>query len=345
MSRFTTIAWRDGRVVFLDQTLLPVTVHEVTTADPHEVADAIKNLRVRGAPAIGVAAAYGVALAAIQSSDPKGVRSHVADAIREFRSTRPTAVNLFYAMDRMQRIVDATNDSSSLATALLAEAHKICREDIEACRRIGEYGAELIAPGSSLLTHCNAGALATAGIGTALGVIFTAHRQGKVRAVFADETRPLLQGARLTAWELLAEGIDTVLITDNTAGTVLARGLVQAVIVGADRIAANGDSANKVGTFPLAVLAHTHQIPFYVAAPTSTIDHALPDGATIPIEERDPSEVTEIGGRRVAPEGVRVFSPAFDVTPNKFISAIVTEKGVLRSPYSQSISRLRGSQD
>ncbi len=339
---FATIAWRDGRVVFLDQTLLPGTVREVTTADPLVVAEAIRSLRIRGAPAIGVAAAYGVALASKESSRTASMRDTVMNAIRMFRGTRPTAVNLFHAMDRMQRIVDTSIDEI-LPDALLQEAERINREDVDACRKIGEFGAALIAPGSSILTHCNAGALATAGQGTALGVIFTAHRQGKIVRVYADETRPLLQGARLTTWELLAAGIETVLITDNTAGTVIARGLVQAVIVGADRIAANGDTANKVGTYPLAVLANYHQIPFYVAAPTSTIDGALPSGDTIPIEERDPSEVIEFAGTQVAPDGVKVFSPAFDVTPNKFISAIVTEEGVLKPPFHQTIPGLRDS--
>ncbi len=339
---FTTIAWRDGRVVFLDQTLLPGTVREVTTADPLVVAEAIRSLRIRGAPAIGVAAAYGVALAAREVSGAASAREVVADAIRTFRATRPTAVNLFHAMDRMQRITDSSFDGT-LSSALLEEADRINREDIEACRMIGEHGSALLAPGSSVLTHCNAGALATAGQGTALGVIFAAHRQGKIVRVYADETRPLLQGARLTTWELLAKGIETVLITDNTAGTVIARGLVQAVIVGADRIAANGDTANKVGTYPLAVLADLHKVPFYVAAPTSTIDPALPTGEKIPIEERDSSEVIEFAGTKVAPEGVRVFSPAFDVTPNKFISAIVTELGVLTPPFTQSILGLRAS--
>ena len=343
--RFTTIAWRDGGVVFLDQTLLPGTAREVMTSDPSVVAEAIRSLRIRGAPAIGVAAAYGVALAARAASESPDPRASVSAAVGMFRSTRPTAVNLFHAMDRMQVVLDAWRDGTNLAQALLEEAERINREDIEACRLIGEYGASLLDRGTSVLTHCNAGALATAGQGTALGVIITAHRQGKILRVFADETRPLLQGARLTTWELLAEGIDTVLITDNAAGSVLAKGFVQAVIVGADRIAANGDTANKVGTYPLAVLASTHKIPFYVAAPVSSVDPALADGSHIPIEERDPSEVVEFAGVRVAPEGVRVFSPAFDVTPNKFISAIVTEKGVLRPPFGHSISNLRGPQD
>ena len=340
MTSFTTIAWRDGRVVFLDQTLLPGEVREVVTGDPEIVAEAIRSLRIRGAPAIGVAAAFGVALAGQKVVSPQSCRNVALEAITMFRATRPTAVNLFHAMARMERVVTTSVSDTDLHRRLLAEADRICREDVEACARIGEYGAALFAKGTAVLTHCNAGALATAGQGTALGVIIAAHRQGKIVRVYADETRPLLQGARLTTWELLAAGIETVLITDSTAGTVLARGLVQAVIVGADRIAANGDSANKVGTYPLAVLASHHHIPFYVAAPISTIDLATPDGSQIPIEERDPAEVEFFAGTRVAPVGVRVFSPAFDVTPNKFISAIVTDVGVFSPPFSESFSKL-----
>ncbi len=340
---FTTISWRGGSVVFLDQTLLPAKAVEVTTRDPEVVAEAIRKLRIRGAPAIGVAAAYGVALAATISALPGGIRPQVLHAIEVFRGTRPTAVNLFHALDRMQRVVDRTSDSS-LPSALLAEAECINREDIEACERIGKFGAELLLPGSSILTHCNAGALATAGQGTALGIITTAHRQGKIVRVYSDETRPLLQGARLTTWELLSAGIETILITDSTAGSVLSRGLVNAVIVGADRIAANGDTANKVGTYPLAILARYHGVPFYVAAPVSTVDLAMATGSEIPIEERDPSEVTSFGGTVVAPQGVRVYSPAFDVTPNNLISAIVTDMGVKTPPYSQSLKELRGHQ-
>lgn len=331
--------------MFLDQTLLPGTVREIETDDPEVVADAIRRLGIRGAPAIGVAAAYGVALAARKADAASSVQQAVRAAIVRFRATRPTAVNLFYALDRMQEVLDASDDGEALTSALLHEAERIHDEDVEACRRIGEHGAALLAAGSSVLTHCNAGALATAGMGTALGVIVTAHRQGKIVRVYADETRPLLQGARLTTWELLAAGIETVLITDGAAGTVLARGLVQAVIVGADRIAANGDTANKVGTYPLAILAHQHGIPFYVAAPVSTIDLACPDGGKIPIEERDPREVKEFGGIRVAPEGVAVFSPAFDITPNKLISAIVTDAGVLRPPFTRSLLAVHGRQD
>ncbi len=331
--------------MFLDQTLLPGCVREVETDDPRVVADAIRRLVIRGAPAIGVAAAFGVALAARKATDSSSGRQAAVGAIDLFRGTRPTAVNLFHAMDRMQRVVDASHDGGSLASALLQEAERIHDEDVVACRRIGENGAALIAAGSSVLTHCNAGALATAGLGTALGVILTAHQQGKIVRVYADETRPLLQGARLTTWELLAAGIDTVLITDGTAGSVIARGLVQAVIVGADRIAANGDTANKVGTYPLAVLARHHGIPFYVAAPVSTIDLATPSGNSIPIEERDPREVREIAGIAVAPADVAVFSPAFDITPNKLISAIVTDVGVFRSPYSTSLADVHGRQD
>jgi methylthioribose-1-phosphate isomerase len=241
----------------------------------------------------------------------------------------------------MAHVVETAGASSSLPSELEREARAIEQEDVEACRRISEYGAALIPPGSSVLTHCNAGALATAGMGTALGVIFEAHAQGKIVRVYADETRPLLQGARLTTWELIHAGIETVLITDNTAGVVMARGMIQAVVVGADRIAANGDTANKVGTYTVAVLAHRHAIPFYVAAPTSTIDRHTPTGRDIVIEERDPSEVTSLYGRRVAPEGVGVFSPAFDITPNELITSIVTEQGVLHPPFDSAIDSLR----
>ncbi len=336
-----TIEWLDGAVRFLDQTRLPHEEVYVTTKDPAVVAEAIRALRIRGAPAIGVAAAYGTVLAAVPppgpgpSADP---RACVTGAIALLRGTRPTAVNLFHALGRMAKTLERCDRENDLAGALLAEARAIHAEDVEACRRIGELGAALLRPGTSVLTHCNAGALATSGIGTALGVIVTAHRQGKIARVFAGETRPLLQGARLTTFELLRAGIDVTLITDNAAGLVMARGLVQAVIVGADRIAANGDTANKIGTYPLAVLAHRHNIPFYVAAPSSSIDPSTAGGDAIVIEERDPTEVTRIGTVAFAPEGVQVYAPAFDITPNELISAIVTESGVLVPPYSRSIA-------
>ncbi|HEX9007553.1 MAG TPA: S-methyl-5-thioribose-1-phosphate isomerase, partial [Bacteroidota bacterium] len=247
-------------------------------------------------------------------------------------------VNLFKALDRMERTLQSCRADDDLAAALLKEARSIHREDVEACRRIGELGAALLRPGTSVLTHCNAGALATTGIGTAIGVIVAAHRQGKIRRVYAGETRPLLQGARLTTFELLRAGIDTTLITDSAAGLVMSRGLVQAVVVGADRIAANGDTANKIGTYPLAVLADRHNVPFYVAAPSSTIDPSTAAGDAIIIEERDPAEVTRIGSVSIAPEGVQVYAPAFDITPNELITAIVTETGVLVPPFSRSMA-------
>jgi methylthioribose-1-phosphate isomerase len=337
-----TLEWVEGRLRFIDQTRLPSEEVLVETADYRVVCEAIRALRIRGAPAIGVAAAFAVLLAARESRSPgaEELRAAVARAVRDLAATRPTAVNLFAALRRMEDAARSSAGKSpdSIIADLASEALAIQREDIDSCRRIGELGSQLIAPGSSLLTHCNAGALATAGEGTALAVIAAAARQGKVLRVFVDETRPLLQGARLTAWELMHLGIETILITDSTAGSVLKRGDVQAVLVGADRIAANGDTANKVGTYPLAVLAARHGVPMYVAAPTSTIDGSVPDGDHIPIEERAWAEVTHFAGTMVAPEGVRVFAPAFDVTPASLVSAIVTEGGILRPPYAASLA-------
>jgi methylthioribose-1-phosphate isomerase len=338
------VDWVDGRFRFIDQTALPQQEVWVHTDDLTVVGEAIRTLRVRGAPAIGVAAAFGLLLAIHPRTFPDvpDLRGRLRCALAYLAGTRPTAVNLFYALDRMCGVLDRHPEESEaqLYAILEGEACAIQREDIEACRRIGELGAALIAPGSSLLTHCNAGALATAGDGTALSIVTTAARQGKIVRVYVDETRPLLQGARLTAWELMRADIPVVLITDSTAGTVLREGRVHAVIVGADRIAANGDAANKVGTYPLAVLAQRHGISFLVAAPTSTLDPGTPSGDRIPIEERDPAEVTHIAGVRVAPAGVGVYAPAFDVTPNELIAAIVTEKGVLRHPYVQTIAEV-----
>jgi methylthioribose-1-phosphate isomerase len=333
------IDWVDGHIRFIDQTLLPHEERFVDTENVGVVAEAIRALRIRGAPAIGVAAGFGVAVA-VQSALKAGVddvRGAALEAIDELAATRPTAVNLFYALARMRTIVLQHPGGKPLAGVLLAEARAMQTEDVAACDRIGEHGAALFSGKTAFLTHCNAGALATAGIGTAVGVITTAARQGKVARVYVDETRPLLQGARLTAWELQHAGIETVLITDNTAGAVLQAGKVHAVIVGADRIAANGDAANKIGTYPLAVLARYHQVPFYVAAPLSTIDRELPTGASIPIEERAAGEVTDIGGRRIAAPGVSVFAPAFDVTPHELITAIITNAGVIKPPFDQGI--------
>jgi methylthioribose-1-phosphate isomerase len=315
------IRWRGDALELLDQRRLPREEVYVACRSASEVATAIRDMVVRGAPAIGVAAAFGMALAAKNGDD-------VRSAAKELRAARPTAVNLGWAIDRMLRSRDFT-----------AEAEAIFREDVEANRRIGRFGADLLGKSATVLTHCNAGALATAGYGTALGVIRAAVEQGKRIAVFAGETRPYLQGARLTAWELQHEGIDVTLITDSMAGFFFQQRRFDAVLVGADRIAANGDTANKIGTYTLAVLANAHATPFYVAAPLSTIDPATPDGSAIPIEERSAREVTEIGGVRIAPEGISVRHPAFDVTPAGLITAIITDRGVLRPPFDESIRR------
>jgi methylthioribose-1-phosphate isomerase len=305
-----------------------------------EVADAIRDMAIRGAPAIGVAAAFGVALG-VRASAARGeaLRAELERITSTLAATRPTAVNLFWALARMRRRFDR-EEEPRVREALLEEARAIEAEDLAACRRMGDLGAALLPEGVRLLTHCNAGALATAGYGTALGVIRSAARQGKVKNVFADETRPYLQGARLTAWELTREGIPTTLIADSMAGALMARGEVDAVVVGADRIAANGDVANKIGTYTLAVLARENGLPFYVAAPLSTVDLGTASGDAITIEERAPEEVTHHGGRRLAPAGVAVRNPAFDVTPARYVTAIVTERGVARAPYAESLAGL-----
>jgi methylthioribose-1-phosphate isomerase len=315
------IRWRGDHLELLNQLELPREVEYIRCNTAHEVAVAIQSMVVRGAPAIGVAAAFGLAMA-------KARGENIHDAAKELRDARPTAVNLAWAIDRMLR-----------ANCEVAEAEKIFREDVEANRRIGRFGSELLGMKATVLTHCNAGALATAGYGTALGVIRAAVEQGKKIAVFADETRPYLQGARLTAWELQQDGIDVTLITDSMAGHFFQQQKFDAVVVGADRIAANGDTANKIGTYTVAVLANAHGVPFYVAAPISTIDIATPDGAAIPIEERSAREVTEIGGTPIAPKDIAVRHPAFDVTPARLITAIVTDRGVLRPPYDESLRR------
>jgi len=338
-----TVAWQDGAVVMIDQRRLPAEETYLTCRTPAEVAKAIKDMVIRGAPAIGVAAALGIALGVRLSRAEGAALGAEFDAICDrMKATRPTAVNLFWAIGRMRRCFDAvaTRGSAGLRESLLQEALAIEREDLAACQRMGDLGAALLPSGARVLTHCNAGALATAGYGTALGVIRSAARDGKIKQVFADETRPYLQGARLTAWELLREGIPTTLIADNMAGHMMATGQVDAIVVGADRIAANGDVANKIGTYTLAVLAKENGLPFYVAAPVSTFDLATSSGAAIPIEERAPEEVTHHGGRRLAPEGVRVRNPAFDVTPNRFVTAIVCERGVARAPYADSLRLL-----
>jgi methylthioribose-1-phosphate isomerase len=395
-----TIFWNDGTVVLLDQQALPLTEQYLACTDYREIIAAINDLTVRGAPAIGVAAAMGIALGALQlpCSSPDAFRIAFDAICAEFAATRPTARNLFWAIERMKcrcdevlgtieempdfdveakeppgggfprpeacllsdgaaarlfalhlRRIAAGEDPETIAAdkggdpwqrvreAFVAEAVRICEEDIAINRRLGRNGRGLIPDGARILTHCNAGALATAGYGTALGVIRAAREEGKSLHVYVDETRPVLQGARLTAWELMRGGIRCTLIADNMAGSLMQRGGVDLVIVGADRIAANGDTANKIGTYPLSVLARAHGIPFYVAAPLSTIDPALPDGGAIPIEERNPDEMTHLCGVRTAPEGIDVWNPAFDVTPNDLIAAIVTEAGVIRPPFSAGI--------
>jgi methylthioribose-1-phosphate isomerase len=338
------LEWTGSKVRFIDQTRLPGEEIFVETDDYRVLCEAIRTLRIRGAPAIGVAAAFGAVLAVRgkQFGTAEEMKRVLDAAAAELASTRPTAVNLFRALARMQAAArpETIQDPEILLVRLQDEAMAILNEDVDACRRIGEFGAGLLSSGVTVLTHCNAGGLATAGSGTALSVITTAARQGKINRVYVDETRPLLQGARLTAWELMKEGIRVVLITDNVAGTVLRQGKVQAVIVGADRIASNGDTANKIGSYPLAVLASRHHVPFYVAAPTSTIDPATSDGEHIPIEERNGIEVTTFGGTRVAPEGVEVYAPAFDVTPSTLITAIITERGVIEAPYAPTLESL-----
>lgn len=335
-----TVEWADGVVRMIDQTRLPLEYVVIDCQTVSQVAEAIKSLRVRGAPAIGVAAALGVALAAVSSAAATRdeLLADVSEAIRLLRETRPTAVNLFWALELMSEAADAAGeDIGAVKEALVAQALRLADDDERCNRRMGYLGAELIDDGDRVLTHCNAGALATVDFGTALGVLRAAHRQGKKIQVYADETRPLLQGARLTAWELVQEGIPVTLITDSMAGHFMHRGKIDKVIVGADRIASNGDVANKIGTYSVAVLAKENQIPFYVAAPTSTIDLNLLTGGDIPIEERQPQEVLVINGRRIAPEGVRVANPAFDVTPNRLISAIITEEGVVRPPFETGL--------
>ena len=337
----------DGLVVrMVDQTLLPACETMIDLTTTPALCEAIKSLRVRGAPAIGCAAACGVAMAASRSAavDLEALKADLRQAVDDLAATRPTAVNLFWALERMRRIMDTATDAEVLKRDLEAEAQHIIADDLDRCQRMGRNGAELIPQGARILTHCNAGALATAGYGTALGVIRAAAEQGKVQRVYADETRPLLQGARLTAWELCREGIDCTVICDNMAGSLMARGEIDCVVVGADRICANGDFANKIGTYGVAVLARYHNIPFYVAAPLSTVDYALHSGADIPIERRDPREVSHLGHfsvQAVTPEGCAIYNPAFDMTPAELVTAIITEAGVAREPYEESLEALR----
>lgn len=339
------VDWKDNSLVLLDQTCLPAEVRFFACRSVGEVAEAITGMKVRGAPAIGVAAAYGIALAAnsYQGENKDELVLHLQAAREKLAATRPTAVNLFWALDRMKKIWQSgPHDSAAqIRRRLEEEAVRIQEEDLLRNRQMGQHGCVLIPEKASILTHCNAGALATAGYGTALGVIRAASEQGKDIRVYADETRPLLQGARLTAWELLEDHIPVTLITDNMAGYLMQQGKIDLVLVGADRITSHGDVANKIGTYSVAVLAQHHKVPFYVAAPLSTIDPKLTRGEEIPIEERAADEVRKIGGVQTAPAGVGVYNPAFDVTPAKFVTAIITEKGVCKAPYGQSIKKLR----
>ncbi|HEY1241665.1 MAG TPA: S-methyl-5-thioribose-1-phosphate isomerase [Bryobacteraceae bacterium] len=338
-----TVQWIDDTVVLIDQTRLPLEEKYVTCRTSDEVADAICRMVVRGAPAIGVAAAMGVALGMLHAPE-QDVDRHFENICSTLAATRPTAVNLFWAIERMRRLYEKLCGRSlaEIRRWLVEEARLIREEDIAICRAIGRNGAELLPDDRTVLTHCNAGALATAGYGTALGVIRAAIEAGKHVDVFADETRPFLQGARLTVWELQQDGIPTTLITDNMAGHFLRSGRIGCVVVGADRIAANGDVANKIGTYSLAVLAHENHVPFFVAAPISTLDLKLASGDQIPIEQRSAAEVTHVFGQPVAPAGTTVENPAFDVTPARYVTAIITEKGVARAPYSESLRGLAG---
>ncbi len=341
-----TIEWADNTVVLIDQRALPLNLRRLAFRNYRHVISAIKDLTIRGAPAIGVAAAMGIALGTLNlpAKTPRGLQTGFLRICDEFSRARPTARNLFWAIERMKACFQARlaegSDLKGLQEALVAEAIRIGDEDIEINRRIGSNGSPFIQDGDNILTHCNAGALATAGYGTALGVIRAARGEGKALHVYADETRPVLQGARLTCWELKEEGIPATLITDSMAGSLMNRGMIDLVIVGADRIAANGDTANKIGTYPLAVLARENKVPFYVAAPLSTVDLAVRSGEAIPIEERPAEEVACFGGIRTAPEGIRVFNPAFDVTPHRYITAIITEAGVATRPFKRGIREL-----
>jgi methylthioribose-1-phosphate isomerase len=344
MNELTPIEWHGDRVRLLDQTRLPERVVHLECADAQDIADAINGMSIRGAPALGVAAGFAVALEAVRArrGDLGPARQAVERAADLIRATRPTARNLFWALERMWARADTVRGAEELAEALTQEALAIQREDLESCRRIGDFGAKLVPQGATVLTHCNAGALATAGYGTALGVIRSAHRQGRQVRVLVDETRPLLQGSRLTAWELVGEGVATTVIADSAAGWCMQKGMVDLVVVGADRITANGDVANKIGTYALAVLACQHGLPFYVAAPRSTVDLTLAGGEDIPIEERGAEEVSTIAGVRVTPEGAAIFNPAFDVTPHGLVTAIITDRGICDHPFTESLAAAAG---
>jgi methylthioribose-1-phosphate isomerase len=343
-SSIKTLRWKDGRIEMIDQRVLPARFEYVRYDSAAGVAEGIRSMVVRGAPAIGCAAAYGVALEALQlrNADRIKFKAGMERAFVLLAASRPTAVNLFWALRRMRDVWDAVEERApaGVADALIAEAHEVLAEDIRINRAMGAHGAALLPDGARVLTHCNAGALATAGHGTALGVIRSAVESGKRISVIADETRPFLQGARLTAWEMVQEGIPVTLITDNMAGHLMSRGEVDAVVVGTDRVAANGDVANKIGTYMVAVLARRHNLPFYVACPLSTIDLGLPDGHSIPIEERAASEVTGFRECQWAAEGVSVRNPAFDVTPAELVSGLITEKGVVPQPNQRKVAAL-----
>jgi len=341
-----TLAWKNGRLKMIDQTRLPNKLSYIHCDTIEEVWQAIKELKVRGAPAIGIAAAFGV-LVAIRNhkgKDSEALIKKVDNAAAYLASARPTAVNLTWALERMRSVAHTMEGRTAreIATALKKEALLIHDEDRTLCRKIGEHGAKLIRSGSTVLTHCNAGALATGGMGTALAPVFVAHARGKKVSVIADETRPLLQGARLTSWELMQAGIEATLICDNAAAKAMSEGKVDLVITGADRIVSNGDVANKIGTYGVAVLAKAHGIPFYVAAPSSTFDLSIRTGAEIPIEERHPDEVTKGFGTRTAPADVGVYNPAFDVTPARLVTSLITEKGIIRPPYRRNIASVLG---
>jgi methylthioribose-1-phosphate isomerase len=339
-----TIEWKNNQVIMIDQRKLPGTEDYVVCSDYRQVIQAIKKMIIRGAPAIGLAAAMGLALGALEinTPDPETFRTRLAMIGQEISLARPTAVNLSWAIDQMEKGIKRLKGQNvgSLKRALVREARRMLEKDIAVNRQLGAIGQKVIPDKAGILTHCNAGALATGGYGTALGVIRAAREAGKTLHVLADETRPFLQGARLTAWELAKDHIPVTLITDSMAGFLMQKGLIDLVIVGADRIAANGDTANKIGTYSVAVLAKAHGLPFYVAAPCSTIDHRLKTGKDIPIEERHEREVTHVGGKRIAPPGIAILNPAFDVTPHRYITGFITEAGLLKPPYGASIARV-----
>ena len=344
--RVRTLVWVDGRLKLIDQTKLPTTFEVVECTTYQEVADAIRTMKVRGAPAIGATVAFGVVLGALEHRQdaPSDFLLAMDMIFHELAATRPTAVNLFWALERMKKVILAMQGEAvtNIVDALVVEAETIANEDVDTCRRIGAVGAPVITRGAGVLTICNAGALATVDYGTALGVVRAAFEAGTEFHVYTAETRPFLQGARLTAWELVEDNIPATLITDNMAGWLMAQGRIQVVIVGADRIAANGDTANKIGTYTFAILAQHHGIPFYVAAPLSTVDLALASGKEIPIEERSAKEVTHVFGQPIAPEGIDVYNPAFDVTPAPLITGIITEVGIIRPPFAASLVQAVG---